>query len=144
MRKRFYNFKSLPTPEAMFSRAMELEVGKSQVLLISGTASVGPKRQTMFPFNFRKQAEYTFKNISDILKQAGYRVKDVVRWRVYLKNISRDYAEFNMVRDRFFRQHGITRKNAAPSTCVQAKLCREDLLVEIEAIAVKEKKSCQF
>ncbi len=43
------------------------------------------------------------------------------------------------MRNEFFKENGIERKEMAPSTCVEAKLCREDLSIEIEAIAIKEK-----
>lgn len=117
---------------------MELEMGKIKVLIISGTSSVGPGRKTMYPGNFEAQARHTYKNIKDILKHRNFEVKDVVRWRIYLKDIRAHYARFNKIRDGFFRKNGIKRKDMAPSTCVEAKLCREELSVEIEAVAVKE------
>ena len=120
---------------------MELEIGKMRILIISGTSSVGPDRKTMYPGDFEAQARYTYKNIKDILKHRNFEVKDVIRWRIYLKDIKAHYARFNKIRDDFFKENGLKREDLAPSTCVEAKLCREELSVEIEAIAVKEKET---
>jgi 2-iminobutanoate/2-iminopropanoate deaminase len=59
-----------------------------------------------------------------------------VRTTCYLRDIERDYAEFNRIRTEFFKQQGL---NPLPaSTGIQAILCRPDLLIEIEAIAIWE------
>ena len=81
---------------------------------------------------------HTYKNIKDLLTSRGFMVKDVIRWRVYLSDITKYYDRFDKMRDEFFKANGITRETLAPSSCVEAKLCREDLTVEIEAVAAKE------
>ena len=44
------------------------------------------------------------------------------------------YDEFNEVRNAYFAEQGL---NPIPaSTCIQARICRPELLVEIEAIAM--------
>jgi enamine deaminase RidA (YjgF/YER057c/UK114 family) len=53
-----------------------------------------------------------------------------------MRDIERDYEAFNEVRTQFFKEQGL---NPLPaSTGVQAILCRPDLLVEIEAMAIFE------
>jgi hypothetical protein len=52
----------------------------------------------------------------------------------YLRDIERDYKDFNEERTAFYKEQGL---NPLPaSTGIQAILCRPDLLVEIEAIAM--------
>jgi len=51
-----------------------------------------------------------------------------------LRDIERDYAAFNEERTAFFRQQGLEPLPA--STGIQAILCRPELLVEMEAIAM--------
>jgi enamine deaminase RidA (YjgF/YER057c/UK114 family) len=51
-----------------------------------------------------------------------------------MRDIDRDYEEFNEERTRFFEEQGLDPLPA--STGIQAKLCRPELLVEIEAIAM--------
>ena len=73
------------------------------------------------------------KNIR-LLESEGADFADVVRTSCYLRDIERDYDEFNKVRTLFFRCIGLSPLPA--STGIQARLCRSDLLIEIEAIAV--------
>ena len=58
----------------------------------------------------------------------------IVRTTCYLRDIERDYEAFNEGRTEFFREQGLDPLPA--STGIQAILCRPDLLVEIEAIAM--------
>jgi enamine deaminase RidA (YjgF/YER057c/UK114 family) len=57
-----------------------------------------------------------------------------VRTTCYLRDIERDYGDFNEVRNWFFRALALDPVPA--STGIQARICRSDLLVEIEAMAV--------
>ena len=57
-----------------------------------------------------------------------------MRTTCYLRDIERDYEAFNEGRTEFFREQGLDPLPA--STGIQAILCRPDLLVEIEAIAM--------
>lgn len=139
MKKTAINLDSLPCPESSFNRAVEVDIGKFKLLFISGTASVGPKRQTMYPKNFAAQARHTYKNIKDILTSRGFKIEDVVKWKIYLKDMDKYYQKFNRVRDTFFKENRVSRIDMGASACVEAKLCRKDLLVEIEATALKEK-----
>jgi enamine deaminase RidA (YjgF/YER057c/UK114 family) len=117
-----------------FSRGMRLDFGNVALLLISGTASVGAQGETLFPDDFRAQTRRTFANIAALLESEGASWKDVVRTTCYLRDIERDYAAFNEERTAFYRQQGLDPLPA--STGIQAILCRPDLLVEIEAIAI--------
>jgi enamine deaminase RidA (YjgF/YER057c/UK114 family) len=58
----------------------------------------------------------------------------VVRTSCYLRDIERDYDEFNRVRTLFFKLLSVDPLPA--STGIQARLCRSDLLIEIELFAV--------
>jgi enamine deaminase RidA (YjgF/YER057c/UK114 family) len=109
-------------------------VGDVTVLLVSGTASVDERGETIHVGDFRAQCWRTYRNISTLLDSAGMNWHDVVRTTCYLRDIERDYQDFNEVRTAFFGWVGLDPLPA--STGIQARLCREDLLVEIEAIAV--------
>lgn len=139
MEKTIINLKSLPSPQASFNRALEINLGKYKLLIISGTASVGASRQTMYAGNFEAQVRHTYKNIKDILTARNFKVSNVIKWKIYLKNIKKHYGSFNKARDNFFKENKVSRKDMGASTCIQAKLCRNDLLVEVEAMALKEK-----
>lgn len=117
-----------------FSRGLRLDFGEIAVLLISGTASVGPNGETLHVGDFRAQTRRTFANTTALLESEGATWKDVVRTACFLRDMERDYAEFNEERTAFYKSQGLDPLPA--STGVQAKLCRPDLLVEIEAIAI--------
>ncbi len=117
-----------------FSRGLRLDLGGVTILLISGTASIGPNGETLHVGDFSAQCRRTFDNITGLLASEGATWKDIVRTTCYLRDIDRDYAAFNEERTAFYREQGLDPLPA--STGIQAKLCRPELLVEIEAIAV--------
>lgn len=117
-----------------FTRALSFPIGDVTVLLVSGTASVDERGETIHVGDFRAQCWRTYRNISTLLESAGMTWRDIVRTTCYLRDIERDYRDFNEVRTAFFRWLGLDPLPA--STGIQARLCRQDLLVEIEAIAV--------
>ncbi len=117
-----------------FSRGIRLDLNGLSILLISGTASVDEEGRSVHIGDFRAQCRRTFHNITKLLESEGATWKDIVRTTCYLRDIDRDYAEFNEERTNFYREQGL---NPLPaSTGIQAKLCRPELLVEIEAIAM--------
>lgn len=118
-----------------FSRGLRLDFPNGIThLILSGTASVGPAGQTLYPGDFRAQCWRTYRNLTGLLKSEGAGWYDVVRTTCYLRDIERDYREFNSIRTEFFTALGLDPLPA--STGIQACLCRSDLLVEIEALAV--------
>lgn len=117
-----------------FSRGLRIDLGGVAILLISGTASIDEHGQTVHAGDFRAQLRRTYHNITGLLVSEGATWKDIVRTTCYLRDIERDYAAFNEGRTEFFREQGLDPLPA--STGIQAILCRPDLLVEIEAIAI--------
>jgi enamine deaminase RidA (YjgF/YER057c/UK114 family) len=120
-----------------FSRGLRLEFGNIVVLLISGTASIDEYGKTVHVGDFRAQLLRTYHNITGLLAAEGASWKDIVRTTCYLRDIERDYEAFNEERTKFFAEQGLDPLPA--STGIQAILCRPDLLIEIEAIAVFKK-----
>ncbi len=123
-----------PRPSS-FSRGMRVDIKGITFLFISGTASVDHEGKSVHIGDFKAQARRTFENITSLLRAEGATWKDVVKTTCYLRDM-KDYAEFNEVRTAFYREMGLDVLPA--STGVEARLCREDLLVEIEAIAILE------
>lgn len=116
-----------------FVRGMRVELDNHVMLFISGTASVNEQGQSVHPGDIRAQTWRTFHNIKELLRSEGADFHDVVRTTCYLADF-RYYDEFNEVRNAFYEQEGL---NPFPaSTCIEARICRPELLVEIEAIAI--------
>ena len=120
-----------------FSRGMRIDLNGLAVLLISGTASIDEHGRSLHIGDFRGQLRRTFQNITALLESEGATWKDIVRTTCYLRDIERDYEAFNEERTAFYAEQGLDPVPA--STGIQAILCRPELLVEIEAIAMFRK-----
>jgi 2-iminobutanoate/2-iminopropanoate deaminase len=117
-----------------FSRALRLDFGGHKVLLISGTASVNEEGNAEHIGDFKAQLWRTYVNITNLLEAEGMTWHDVVRTTNYLRDIERDYAEFNKIRTTFYNWLKLDPLPA--STGIQARLCWETLLIEIEVYAI--------
>jgi enamine deaminase RidA (YjgF/YER057c/UK114 family) len=117
-----------------FSRGMRIDLGGVTILLISGTASIDEKGESVHIGDFRAQMQRTFANITGLLAAEGCTWHDIVRTTCYLRDIERDYEAFNEERTAFFKGQSLDPLPA--STGIQAILCRPELLIEIEAIAM--------
>jgi enamine deaminase RidA (YjgF/YER057c/UK114 family) len=122
-----------PRPSS-FSRGMRVDLNGVVMLLISGTASIDENGKSVHIGDFRAQTRRTYQNVTALLESEGATWKDVVRTTCYLRDIERDYAVFNEERTAFYKEQGLDPLPA--STGIQAILCRPELLVEVEAIAI--------
>jgi 2-iminobutanoate/2-iminopropanoate deaminase len=122
-----------------FSRGMRIDLNGLTILLISGTASIDETGRTVHVGDFRAQLQRTYENITQLLAAEGATWHDIVRTTCYLRDIERDYEAFNQERTAFFKAQGLDPLPA--STGIQAILCRPDLLIEIEAIAMFRRES---
>jgi enamine deaminase RidA (YjgF/YER057c/UK114 family) len=117
-----------------FSRGMRIDLNGLTILLISGTASIDEDGRSVHIGDFRAQLRRTYHNITGLLEAEGATWRDIVRTTCYLRDIERDYEAFNEERTQFFKEEGLDPVPA--STGIQAILCRPELLIEIEAIAM--------
>jgi 2-iminobutanoate/2-iminopropanoate deaminase len=128
--KEAYNYQK----PSSFSRALRLDLGDYKVLLVSGTASVNEEGKAEHIGDFKAQLWRTYRNITTLLEVEGMTWHDVVRTTNYLRDIERDYTDFNKIRTTFFQWMNLDPLPA--STGIQARLCWETLLVEIEVYAI--------
>jgi 2-iminobutanoate/2-iminopropanoate deaminase len=117
-----------------FARGMRIDLNGLTILLISGTASIDEHGVSVHIGDFRAQLRRTYDNITGLLASEGCTWHDIVRTTCYLRDIDRDYDVFNEERTKFFAEQGLDPLPA--STGIQAHLCRPELLIEIEAIAM--------
>ena len=117
-----------------FSRGMRIDLNGLTILLISGTASIDENGVSVHIGDFRAQMKRTLDNITGLLESEGCTWHDIVRSSCYMRDIDRDYDAFNEERTAFFKAQGLDPLPA--STGIEAHLCRPELLIEIEAIAM--------
>ena len=122
-----------------FARGMRIDLNGLTILLISGTASIDENGVSVHIGDFRAQLRRTYQNITGLLEAEGATWHDIVRTTCYLRDIERDYDAFNEERTEFFREQRLDPVPA--STGIQAILCRPELLIEIEAIAMFRNKT---
>lgn len=122
-----------------FSRGLRIDLNGLVILLISGTASIDEHGNSIHIGDFRAQTRRTFQNVTALLESEGATWKDIVRTTCYLRDIERDYEAFNEERTAFYADQDLDPLPA--STGIQAILCRPELLIEIEAIAMFRSKA---
>lgn len=115
-----------------FSRASLVQMGADQVLLVSGTASI-VGHCTMHPGDVLEQTRETLTNIEAVIQAANLQVNKPLfslsnlLYRVYVRHT----ADCAAIKDVMLRRIGASFN----AVFLQADVCRQDLLIEIEASA---------
>jgi len=122
---------------------MPKSIGYSQVatvtggtmVFVAGQVALDKSGNVVGKDDFRAQVQQVFENLKAAIEAAGGTFNDVIKLNSYVVDLSH-LPEFREVRDKY-----INLNNPPASTLVQVpKLFRPEFLVEIEAVAVVEKK----
>jgi enamine deaminase RidA (YjgF/YER057c/UK114 family) len=111
-----------------FSRGMALEIEGRRTVHISGTASINAAGASTHVGDAEHQSLDTLMSIAAILEEQGGGLQNITSATLFCKNRDAWLA--------WVRASRLLRVPEFPKVCVLADVCRENLLVEMEAVAV--------
>lgn len=111
-----------------FSRGMVVEIDGRKIVFVSGTASVDAAGKSTHWNDWESQATETLLNVAAVLEDQGGSLDDISMATVFCKE--------QQALDAFQLVTGLLRVPPFPAVTVLADVCRDELLIEIEAVAV--------
>jgi len=109
-----------------------VEASGGRTLYVSGQIALDREGNLVGKGDLKAQLKQVFENLGAALAAGGAGFEDVVKITIFMTDL-RDIASFREARDRYFP------KALPASTLVQvSRLAYPELLVEIEAVAVRE------
>lgn len=108
-----------------------LKVGN--LLFVSGQGAADPKTNKMEP-SIESQVIATLNNLKNIVVAGGSSVKNIVKMSVFMKDISQ-FSKMNETYRKWLEDNGAGDRFPTRTT-VEAKFARDDMLIEIDCIAV--------
>ena len=115
--------------EPLVGYSREVKVGNA--IYVSGTTATGDDGALIGKGDAALQTQRTLANIRRALERGGASMEHVVRTRIYVTNIQRDWEAIG-------RAHGEVFGTIRPATAIieVSRLIDPDMLVEIEADAI--------
>ena len=129
--KKVIETKNAPAAIGPYSQAIQA----GDFLYVSGQIPIDPETNTMFLDNrgsIADQAGQSLRNLKAVLEAAGYSLKDVIKTTVFITDMAH-FASFNTVYAKYFE------KDCPARSCVAVKELPNGALVEIEAVAYKQR-----
>jgi enamine deaminase RidA (YjgF/YER057c/UK114 family) len=117
-----------PDYGSSFSRGLSVATDRCRYFLVSGTASIDEQGNTVHAGDFDSQAKRTIDNIESLLASGGAVFDDICQASAFIK-FPEDVERMHQI----LRQRGL---ESLPLVCTIEDICRDDLLVELDATAV--------
>ncbi|MDD6401303.1 MAG: RidA family protein [Lachnospiraceae bacterium] len=115
-------------PAAIGPYSQAVVVG--DMIYTSGMIPIIPETGELETGDIKAQAKQAIGNLITLLEEAGSNTDSVVKTTVFIKNMN-DFAAVNEVYSTFFK------KDCPARSCVEVARLPKDVLIEIEAIALK-------
>ena len=114
-----------PSAIGPYSQAIDV----NGMVYTSGVIPVNPETGVV-PDGVEAQATQAFANLTNLIEAAGTDMSKVVKTTVFIKEMD-DFATINQIYAKFFKEPYPAR------SCVEVARLPKDVLLEIEAIAIK-------
>ncbi len=119
--------KNAPKAIGPYSQAIKSE----SFLFTSGQIPIDPATGALVPGGIEEQAKQVFRNLKEILQEAGYQECHVVKTTVFLQSL-KDFDAVNRLYAEIFTAPFPAR------SCFEVSALPKGALIEMEAIASKE------
>ena len=110
-----------------FERATSVAYRDRKQVIISGTASIDPQGNILYPGNVSRQLDRTIENIEALLQRAGATLEDMCMVVAYIREPGDHPLVWRRMRERF---------GNVPIQLLAAPVCRPGWLIEIEGMAI--------
>ena len=124
--KKVISTTNAPAAIGPYSQAIEA----NGLVFASGQIPVNPATGEI-PEGIEAQAEQVMTNMKTLLEAAGTSMENVVKTTVFIKSMD-DFGTINGIYSKYFE------KDCPARSCVEISRLPKDVLLEMEAIAVKE------
>ena len=127
--------KGFPAPLGMYSHGMVAPGG--ELVLVAGQVGIGP--QGVAGPDVGSQTKQALENVRTVVEAAGCTMRDVVRLQTFLTR-SEDIGGFMKARGEVFPTYFPDKVYPPNTLLVVSRLVRPELLVEIEAMALRPRR----
>lgn len=124
--------KTKKAPIAIGPYIQGIDLGK--FVITSGQIPINPSNNSI-PNDIYSQTIQSLKNIKSIIEKSGLKVNDIVKTTVFIKNLD-DFNIINSAYGDFFKKNN---SSYPTRSCVEVSRLPKDVLIEIEAIAFRNK-----
>jgi len=128
--KRFLSPKTLPPPFG-YSHVVDAPAGR--VIYVSGQVPLDAAGQLVGEGDLETQARQVFENLTVALAAAGASWADVVKLSFFVVDVAQ-IGSVRQVRDEYVN----TRQPPASTLIEVSRLFRDDVLIEVDAVAVRD------
>ena len=115
-------------PQAIGPYSQAIMAGDT--LYVSSQIPVIPATGVIVSDKVEEQARQVMENVKAVVEAAGLTLDHVVKTNVFIKNMD-DFAKINAVYSEYFKE------NCPARACVEVARLPKDVLLEMDAIAVK-------
>lgn len=125
--KKIISTDKAPAAIGPYSQAIEV----NNMVFTSGVIPINPATGELVTGTIEEQAEQAISNLAALLKESGVSMGNVVKTTVFIKDMN-DFGKVNEVYAKYFTEQFPAR------SCVEVARLPKDVLIEIEAIGIKE------